>query len=206
MIEQTSLFPTIVFNTHLNYFTEDYLNVIEDCKNNLNSNEKWKDGKVIYQTYDNELHKNSRYKVLVNFFHNTLDEIKKLYEYDTERFEINLMWANKTNKGGYHRIHYHPNSYFSGVFYLSPGAPTIFQDPNIFKISSALNVFSNEPREQGYVGNPGSLLIFPSWLYHGTNNNDVDSRMTISFNTLPSGKTNYNINDHLYSRMNIKSS
>lgn len=205
MIEQTPLFPTIVFSTHLKYFTDDYLSVIEEYKNILKFKEHWKDNKIIQQTYDSEMHKNQTYKILVDFFQNTLDEIKKLYQYDTERFEINSMWANLTNRGGHHTVHYHPNSYFSGIFYVSPGAPTIFKDPNILKITSALNVFSEEIREQSFNGQSGSLLIFPSWLYHGTVENDVDSRMTISFNSLPSGKTNYNTKNHLYSRMNIKS-
>jgi uncharacterized protein (TIGR02466 family) len=205
MIEETHLFPTSVFNTHLKYFTPDYLKVIEKCVEYLNTKEKWKDNTVIQQTYNSDLHKENQCQILTDFFHKSLNEIKTRFKYDTESFEINLMWANKTGKNGYHSVHYHPNSYFSGVFYLSSGAPTYFKDPNIFKIASALNVKSDEDVEKSFLGNPGSLLIFPSWLYHGTSVNDSDERMTISFNSFPCGKTNYNSDQHLFSRMNIKS-
>jgi hypothetical protein len=69
------------------------LSIIEEYKNILKFKERWKDNKIIQQTYDSELHKNQKYKTLVDFFHHTLNEIKKLYQYDTERFEINLMWS-----------------------------------------------------------------------------------------------------------------
>jgi len=203
MIEKTELFPTIVYSSHLKYFTDDYLNIIENCKRSLLYGEKWKDNTVIHQTYSSNLHKDKTYKVIVDFFDESLKQIKETCEYDTEKFKITLMWANKTSKQGFHRIHYHPNSYFSGVFYLSSGAPTVFKDPNIFRAASLLNVASNEPKENAYYTEPGSLLIFPSWLYHGTHDNDTDSRMTISFNTLPSGETNYGSEEHLFSRMNI---
>lgn len=204
-IEERNLFPTTIFETHLKHFSSDYMSVIEKCKSDLNTKEEWKDNIVIKQTHDNYLHKKPEYQVLVDFFHTSLNQIKNRYDYDTESFEINLMWANKTHKEGYHNSHYHPNSYFSGVFYLSSGSPTCFKDPNILRVSSALIVRSKEISEVSYQGRPGSLLIFPSWLYHGTSANDTDERMSISFNSLPSGKTNYSSDKFLFSSLNIKS-
>jgi len=204
MIEETRLFPTKVFNTHLKYFTPDYEKVILKCMDDLNTKEKWKNNDILYQTYDSDLHKKYEYKILVDFFHKALDEIKKHFEYDTEKFTVNLMWANKTYKDGHHNTHYHPNSFYSGIFYLSSGSPTYFIDPNILKVSSALSVKSKEENETSFIGEPGVLLIFPSWLYHGTFSNNTEERMTISFNSLPTGKTNYKREEHLFSRMNIQ--
>lgn len=205
MIEQTELFPTIVYSTHLSYFINDWDEVIDYIKDTLINEETWKDNKVIEQTYSSDLHKDNKYKVLVDFFNDSLDKIKEIREHDTEKFKVVSMWANKTSKNGFHRPHYHPNSYYSGVFYLSEGSPTYFKDSNIFRTASLLNVSSNEPKENAYFGQPGGLLIFPSWLYHGTHDNGTDCRMTISFNSLPSGKTNYNTDEYIFSRLNIES-
>lgn len=205
MMEETNIFPTKVFNTNLKHFTSDYEEVILKVKDSLNNNEMWKDNKIIHQTYDSELHKNGEYKILVDFFHKSLCQIQNRFEYDTENFQINLMWANKTYNGGMHTPHFHPNSFFSGIFYISSGSPTYFKDPNILKVSSAITVDSNQETENSFLGKPGDLLIFPSWLYHGTYTNNVDERITISFNSLPSGKTNYNTEKNIFSRMNIKS-
>jgi len=53
---------------------------------------------------------------------------------------------------------------------------------------------------------PGSLIVFPSWLVHGTNQNkDIFERVSISFNTFPQGKINFNSGETFnYSKLDIK--
>ena len=104
------------------------------------------------------------------------------------------MWANVSKSKNRHALHLHANSYFSGVLYLdAPSSPGNigFKDPRVasemlsfdYKLGSMFKerTIEIEPK-------PGRMLMFPSWLSHGTkpgNFNDSENRISLSFNVLP---------------------
>ena len=109
---------------------------------------------------------------------------------------IGNMWANINPPGGYNRPHLHPNSHFSGVYYIK--APK----------NSGQIVF-NEPRSAAHMvmprrkeGEPpshlwkevrvdpleGRIVIFPAWLWHCVEPNlSNEIRISVSFNFLQKG-------------------
>lgn len=103
------------------------------------------------------------------------------------------MWANIHNKYSKHHYHQHANSYISGVLFLdipeckAPGE-FVFVDPRNAKTMSYGDYKSgSEVANNTYCLMPktGALLLFPSWLPHGTNPFIPDSdskRYSLSFN------------------------
>lgn len=84
--------------------------------------------------------------------------------------------------------HPHPNSCFSGVIFINVdinSSPLVFDTPNPYTIHEKYNkltefVFDNFT----FIPDVGDLIIFPSWLYHGSGNklNMTENRTIISFN------------------------
>ena len=112
-----------------------------------------------------------------------------------DRVKIASSWGNTLTKGQPISVHQHPNSYISGVFYLTPGSsihfhnplqtedlftfrPVIQWDPNNIHTWQVLHL---EPK-------PGWMFLFPSKLNHHVDNNETDYRYSIAFNTLPVGE------------------
>ena len=103
--------------------------------------------------------------------------------------EITAMWANINSEGCSNSIHVHPNSIFSGVYYVTypeNSGHLYFKDPRpgceMVKpnyTSSADEFYTKQP----FIGAPGMCFIFPSWMPHGVEiNNTKENRISISFN------------------------
>lgn len=188
------LFPTTIYS-----FDIEDQSITEDTLKFLNSYQLSKDTKTweeeVLQT-DNNLHLLSQTQELITFFDLCLSSIKNINQLQTDKIKITLCWANKSTYNSKHQNHYHPNSLYSGIFYLtSGGAKTIFYDPVNYRNEAMIKVFGNNinpnPNKAEIIPEKGRLVIFPSWFRHSTENHDGDSiRWTISFNTLPYGKTN----------------
>lgn len=104
---------------------------------------------------------------------------------------ITQSWLNKTEEGGYHHKHSHPNSYISGIFYIKAN-----------KEKDKVNFYKNKyqqiaiPADSYNLWNStswwfpiesGQLVIFPSDLSHDVS--IVDSlRISLSFNVFVKGK------------------
>ena len=119
--------------------------------------------------------------------------IKTIYEQehlDSEPY-LGNMWANINPPGGSNRAHIHPNSLWSGVYYVK--AP---QNSGQLKIEDPRSVaLMTRPkqkdvpkpdrllREHHYEPKTGRLIMFPSWLNHCVDpNNSNDIRISVSFN------------------------
>jgi uncharacterized protein (TIGR02466 family) len=94
------------------------------------------------------------------------------------------MWANKSNSGDFTFPHVHPNSIFSGVFYLeAPVNSTITFYNNSYDMGidpKEFNTFSH--RHTKYVCTTNSLLIFKSDMMHGNEKQPPGNKIAISFN------------------------
>jgi len=131
--------------------------------------------------------------------------VDELFKMQSEIFEeewldggavMGNMWANINPPGGYNRPHIHPNSHFSGVYYIK--AP-----------KNSGNIVFNEPKPGAHMvmprrkpGKPpshlwkevhvdpleGRIIMFPSWLWHCVEPNESnDIRISVSFNFLQKG-------------------
>lgn len=204
-ILKSSIFPTTVYGCNIFETIPNAQEVFDTTFDFIKKEELVKNYFPVYQSKDVALHKRSEYQPITNFIESILENIKLEGEYDTEQFSITEMWANKSHQNIQHPTHYHPNSYFSGVFYFTDGSPINFMDPVIHRVASLLfvdNKFHRPFRTHDVF--PGLLIIFPSWLYHNTSPNTNEARWSMSFNCFPMGKTNYGKNSLPLCGLNLK--
>ena len=135
-----------------------------------------------------------------------LPEYKKLVDmlyacqrtiYDQEHYEsephLGNMWANINPPGGMNRAHQHPNSLWSGVYYIKApknSGHLKIDDPRSSAAMSRPRQKEGEkpPRlyiETHYEPIAVRCIMFPSWLMHCVDpNNSNEIRISISFNFL----------------------
>ena len=147
------------------------------------------------QTICRRLDKEKDYAKLYLWFDSCLEAVRNFLNLQCDELKITLSWANKSSNHDSLQDHKHPNSYASGVFYLTDSdVKTVFNKYNTwsnFDGISFTNFQLNSGSGLGYAHQPkrGHLLIFPSSLSHFVKgNNEQKERYTISFNSFPSGK------------------
>ena len=108
---------------------------------------------------------------------------------------LNAMWANVRKNYSKHHIHQHPNSFVSGVMYLQIPTDTeldtfFFVDPRPAK-NMFHGIFEKESpisnRSWWYTPKEGCVIMFPSWLEHGTDeffSTTNNYRISLSFNLI----------------------
>jgi len=150
-------------------------------------------------------------KTNVNGWHSTTDMNHK-HEYDSltkqlfamqdtifkkeclaQKPVLGNMWANINYKGGFNRPHLHPNSLFSGVYWIKapeksgslmlyeprPGVQCTMPNRKEGKLPPELW------REVHYTPTAGTIVMFPAWLWHEVRPNESDDiRISVSFNFL----------------------
>ena len=163
--------------------------------------EDWKDYEEwqISQSTDVRLNKNPKYSDLYKWIKKCLMEVKNELNFKCTRLEITQSWANTSQKGQSMWSHTHPNSFVSGILYLTnSNASTIFSMDSIWtnyyqNTSHTLQLKTTDhddlivTHKQQTV--QGDLIIFPSNLVHMVDDHDIDDydRYTISFNSFPAG-------------------
>ena len=142
-----------------------------------------------------EMHTKPEYKSLLDELFIFMKEIWKEEWLDREPV-LGNMWANINPPGGYNRPHVHPNTLFSGVYYIKtppncgklicndprPGIQTIM--PVRIKGTPPKHLWREvhlEPKE-------GRIVIFPAWVWHCVEpNQSNDIRISVSFNFVQHG-------------------
>ena len=117
--------------------------------------------------------------------------LKKM-SHEFEELQISNSWVNILHQKQIVHPHKHPNSYISGVFYLTEGSHINFFNPSGFSAHNIGPIISNlpnsYPEEEQIKPQKGLLLIFPSYLKHSVNPSDIDNRISIAFNIIPKGE------------------
>ena len=120
------------------------------------------------------------------------DFLHKIYQPSTDvSIYITQSWVNCTVRGQKHHQHKHPNSFLSGVFYVSvkPEDAIIFirdPQPSIQIATSAANDWACHSKS--IEVSPGDLIIFPSSLTHMVDTVRTDGmRVSIAFNSFLRG-------------------
>jgi len=98
------------------------------------------------------------------------------------KYRIVSSWFALFKKGNYAHIHNHGESDIAGVYYFKKSG----DDGNLFFCTPNKAIDSSVLLKTGrMVVNPteGDLLLFPGWLDHGVQTNDIDDeRVSVSFN------------------------
>ena len=114
--------------------------------------------------------------------------------HQVDEVKIASSWGNTLRKNEPIHVHMHPNSYVSGVLYLTDGSTLNFHNPLITEelfTFRPLVIWDGENPHTWQVMSmtpePGALFLFPSKLKHHVEHNENDFRYSIAFNTLPIG-------------------
>jgi len=94
-------------------------------------------------------------------------------------------WAVVYNAWGYHNMHAHHDSAWSGVYYVSTGK-IVEGSGEIEFLDPRPAAGARTPRQSpltAFVPEPGVMLMFPSWLQHWVTPYEGDSnRICVAFN------------------------
>ena len=139
-----------------------------------------------------DMNRKEEYNVLTKELFNMQEEIFKK-EFLTQKPVLGNMWANINYPGNSNRPHLHPNSLFSGVYWIKapeksgslmlyeprPGVHTTMPNRKEGKLPPELW------REVHYQPRAGTAVMFPAWLWHEVKPNESnDIRISVSFNFL----------------------
>jgi len=141
------------------------------------------------------MHEKPEYKALVDLLFSAQAHIYKEELLDNEP-HLGNMWANINPPGGFNRPHTHPNSLWSGVYYVKApknSGHLKIEDPKPSSLISRPR--RKEGQLQTYLWNEvhfepiaGRLIMFPAWLNHCVDpNQSNDIRISVSFNFLQKG-------------------
>lgn len=110
--------------------------------------------------------------------------------YDVEKYppKVNECWVNVYSATHAQEVHRHPNSVFSGIYYVKAPqgcAPTLFHS-EVSDVMLEPPVLARTPlnaQVQHIDAVEGRMVIFRSWLRHSVLPSTIDEdRVTISFN------------------------
>lgn len=97
-------------------------------------------------------------------------------------------WSVRLQNAGYHVNHVHPQGWISSAFYVSVPAETT--DPvrrsGWLKLGEPRFAFPQATAEQYVQPLPGRLVLFPSYMWHGTTPLlEHEARLSVAFDAIP---------------------
>jgi uncharacterized protein (TIGR02466 family) len=135
------------------------------------------------------------YQLLVNELNTMCKEVFNEEWLDREPV-LGNMWANINPKDGMNQPHIHPNSLFSGVYYVKSnpqaGRLKIYDPRPGAQIVMPARLQGQPPKHLWRDANldpfPGRIIMFPAWLWHSVEpNQSNDLRISVSFNFIQHG-------------------
>ena len=139
-------------------------------------------------------------KQTTSWFLKCCDMVKRHYSMPFEKTAITEMWLNKETTGQRHKLHRHPLTIFSGIFYITESnSGTKFYQKDWFVYDNVMMGFvqmaegvrsrNAAPRVTEFPCKPGTLVIFPANITHEVMTHKLeDPRITISFNAFMNGE------------------
>ncbi|HWJ39047.1 MAG TPA: putative 2OG-Fe(II) oxygenase [Sphingomicrobium sp.] len=104
------------------------------------------------------------------------------------RVRFSGSWSVKLQAGGRHTNHVHPQGWISSALYISlpPKDPAERQDAGWFTLGEPQEELKIplEPRRK-IEPQTGHLVLFPSWMWHGTVPFSKGERLTVAFDVSP---------------------
>ena len=107
----------------------------------------------------------------------------------TGKYRIEGAWSVRLRPGGFHRDHFHAEGWLSSAFYVETPDSALDSAEKQGWIRFGQPPFATQPAlpaEHHVRPKPGRLVLFPSYMWHGTVPFTTDERrLTIAFDALP---------------------
>ena len=107
----------------------------------------------------------------------------------TGNYRIEGAWSVRLKPGGFHKDHFHPEGWLSSAFYVETPDSALDTDEKQGWIRFGQPPFKTDPAlpaEHFVRPKPGRLVLFPSYMWHGTVPFTTDERrLTIAFDAMP---------------------
>lgn len=183
-MEQISLFPSLVFKTHLDNYEKFIPAVLSRTI---------KDGRLLNFTSP-DLFKDLEFAEICDFARLAGNTALDQWGYEQQPLEFRSLWGVEYFKDGMIKQHGHINTWFSGVVYLrsEPNDGIIFHDPRPRSLGLQAKVKKWTPFNQPIQkmdSSPGTCYIFPGWLEHSTDFSTIENNtrviMAWNFNIPP---------------------
>ena len=185
-------FPTIIYGKDIKLDNQLFANeIIEWSKRDPGLQKTNRNG----WHSETNMHKMPVFKPLVNELFVMMKEIWQ-EEWLSREPVLGNMWANINPPGGYNKPHVHPNSTFSGVYYikcLPNSGKLVCNDPRPgVQTHMPTRKEGQQPKElwREVHLNPqeNRVIVFPAWLWHCVEPNESnDIRISVSFNFIQHG-------------------
>jgi uncharacterized protein (TIGR02466 family) len=175
-------------------------NALRDVLDDLHQNERHPIGQSLRngtQTYENLFDDNSEViNTLSGLILERAEEFIKLQSTDRKHPFLSRLskdltfkgsWSVKLRSDGYHRSHYHPEGWLSGVYYVD--VPDAVDKHGEGWLTFGRADIANQNFEGDLAVKPqsGNLILFPSYMWHGTNAfKSSTARLTVAFDIIPS--------------------
>lgn len=108
---------------------------------------------------------------------------------NTGDYRIEGAWSVRLKPGGFHKDHFHPEGWLSSAFYVETpdGALETAEKQGWLRFGQPpFPTDPPQPAEHFVRPKPGRLVLFPSYLWHGTVPFTTDERrLTIAFDAVP---------------------
>jgi len=107
----------------------------------------------------------------------------------TGDYRIEGAWSVRLRPGGFHKDHFHPEGWLSSAFYVETPETALDSPEKQGWIRFGQPPFKTDPplpAEHFVRPKPGRLVLFPSYMWHGTVPFTTDERrLTIAFDAVP---------------------
>lgn len=109
---------------------------------------------------------------------------------NADDYKITGIWSVRLRANGHHVNHYHPEGWLSSACYIELPEMLGAQDHEGWIKFGESGIPTQPPLEAEYFvkPEPGLLVLFPSWMWHGTvpfSGGEQDRRLTIAFDVVP---------------------
>lgn len=185
------LFPTPVYKEKIRLLTDnelEYIRGLDLCDQTLGNQ----------SSINNHLLSSPELAHLKKIIEDKLNNYcKSILHIDVEVYVTNS-WLNKNNPTQQHFLHNHSNSILSGVYYINVENSLPLITFNRMQLPFLLNFIPKEftmfnSMEWSIPIENGSLIIFPSTLYHYVKPNDSNNtRLSLAFNSFVKGNIGFN--------------
>jgi tetratricopeptide (TPR) repeat protein len=119
------------------------------------------------------------------------DDKHPLLSRRTQAFDYTGSWSSRLRDCGFHTNHVHPEGWISSCYYvaLPPAVEDTERRQGWIKFGEPnLDVTLKDPIRRAIQPRPGRLVLFPSYMWHGTVPfHDAQPRTTIAFDVIPKG-------------------